>query len=130
MHAHSHLNLVIILCFAILVAFAPASRSAFQKISPNKNPTLAEAEKFIADNENLLANLSVKSSRADWVQANFITDDTEIIASQANQDFIETTTKLAKEVKRFDGMKLPPTLDRKFKLLKLIAFFPDRPKGA
>ena len=128
MHAHSHLNLAIILCFAILVAFAPASRSAFQKTPPNQSPTLAEAEKFIADNENLLANLTVKSSRADWVQSNFITDDTEIIASQANQDFIEATTKLAKEVKRFDGMKLPPTLDRKFKLLKLMLFSLTDPK--
>jgi peptidyl-dipeptidase A len=82
-------------------------------------PTVAEAEKFIADSEKLLSDLSTKGSRAAWVQANFITDDTVAIAAQANQNLIEATTKIAIDVKRFDGMKLPPVLDRKFKLLKL-----------
>ncbi len=91
-------------------------------------PTLLEAEKFIVDTENLLDDLSVKASRASWVQANFITDDTEAIASQANQDYIEATTKLAADIKRFDGMNLPPTLARKFKLLKLSLFSLSDPK--
>ena len=113
------LNLILIFSVVIILAIAPASRSAFQKTPPKAPPTVAEAEKFIADTEAMLADLSVKASRAAWVQANFITDDTEAIASQANQDLIEAQTKLARDVKRFDGMKLPPVLERKFKLLKL-----------
>jgi peptidyl-dipeptidase A len=101
---------------------------AFQQKTPKSAPTLAEAEKFIADAEKLLADLSVKSSRAQWVQENFITDDTEAIAAQANQDYIEATTKLAGSIKRFDGMKFPPVLDRKFKLLKLSLFSLSDPK--
>jgi peptidyl-dipeptidase A len=100
---------------------------ACQKFSKTA-PTLAEAKKFIADAENWLADLSVKESRAAWVQANFITDDTEVLASQANQNIIEATTKIASDVKRFDGMKLPPVLDRKFKLLKLSLFSLSDPK--
>jgi peptidyl-dipeptidase A len=95
---------------------------------PKTAPTVAEAEKFIVNAENLLADLSVKGSRAAWVQANFITDDTEAIASQANQKIIEATTKIASDVKRFDGMKLPPVLDRKFKLLKLSLLSLSDPK--
>jgi len=91
-------------------------------------PTLAEAEKFIADTEVLLADLSVKSGRAAWVQANFITDDTEAIASQANENYIAAATKLAEDVKRFNGMQFPPVLDRKFKLLKLSLFSLSDPK--
>jgi peptidyl-dipeptidase A len=102
--------------------------SACQNKNNKAAPTEAEAEKFIADTENLLADLSVKESRASWVQANFITDDTEALASQANQNLIEATTKIAGEVKRFDGMKLPPVLDRKFKLLKLSLFSLSDPK--
>jgi peptidyl-dipeptidase A len=128
MQAHHQLNLIIILCIALMFAFAPASRSDSRKTPPKGSPTPAEAEKFIGDSEKLLADLSVKSSRAEWVQNNFITDDTEAIASQANQDFIEATTRLAKEVKRFDGMKLPQVLDRKFKLLKLLLFSLSDPK--
>jgi peptidyl-dipeptidase A len=101
---------------------------AFQQNSSKSAPTLTEAERFIANAEKLLADLSVKLSRAQWVQDNFITDDTEAIAAQANQDYIEATTKLAGNIKRFDGMKLPPVLDRKFKLLKLSLFSLSDPK--
>ena len=75
------------LCIAVTIVVSSVSCSSKAK------PTLAEAEKFITDTENLLADLSVKAARAPWVQANFITDDTEAIASQANQDYIEATTK-------------------------------------
>ena len=62
------------------------------------------------------------------MQANFITDDTEAIASQANEDVIAAIDELATDVKRFDGLKLPPVLDRKFKLLKLSLFSLTDPK--
>jgi peptidyl-dipeptidase A len=94
----------------------------------SRNATVSDAEKFISGAESMLADLSIKSQRAQWVQANFITDDTETISAQANQDLIEATTKLAREIKRYDGMKLPPALDRKFKLLKLSLFSLTDPK--
>jgi peptidyl-dipeptidase A len=123
-----HLNLILIFSVVIILAIAPASRSAFQKTPPKSPPTVAEAENFIANTEALLADLSVKAARAAWVQANFITDDTEALASQANQDLIEVQTKLARDVQRFDGVKLPPVLERKFKLLKLSLFSLSDPK--
>ena len=128
MPVHKRLRLILILSIVVVFAIAPVSRSAFQKAPPKENPTVPEAEKFISDTENMLADLAVKASRAAWVAANFITDDTEAIASQANQDYIEAQTKLAKEVKHFDGMKLPPVLERKFKLLKLSLFSLSDPK--
>ena len=111
-----------VLCIAITLALVSVSCNSVSK------PTLAEAERFIADSEKLLADLSFKAGRAQWVQANFITDDTEAIASQANEDFMTATTKLAEEVKRFDGMQFPPVLERKFKLLKLSLFSLSDPK--
>jgi peptidyl-dipeptidase A len=120
MHGRKRLHIVLILSALVVFSITPLLRSAA--------PTVAEAEQFIANTEKMLDNLAVKASRAAWVQANFITDDTEAIASQANQDNIEATTRLAKEVKRFDGMKLPPVLDRKFKLLKLSLFSLSDPK--
>ncbi len=110
------------------IAIAASLTAVSCTTKTSAKPTLAEAEKFMADTETLLADLSVKESRADWVQANFITDDTEAIASQANQEYIEATTKLAKDVKRFDGMTFPPVLERKFKLLKLSLFSLSDPK--
>jgi peptidyl-dipeptidase A len=46
--------------------------NACQNKSSKASPTVAEAEKFIADTEKLLADLSLKASRAAWVQSNFI----------------------------------------------------------
>lgn len=110
-------RLNILLITSILLVLACSGSQSAQP-----QATVAEAEKFIEDTERLLAQLSEKAARAAWVQANFITEDTEIIASQANQEYIEALTKLASEVKRFDGLKLPPVLDRKFMLLKLNLF--------
>jgi peptidyl-dipeptidase A len=117
------LNILLALSIVIVLAFVPLSCT-------QKTPkaTVADAEKFITDTEKLLSGLSEKAGRAAWVQTNFITDDTEAIASQANQDFIEATTKIATEVKRYDGLTLPPVLDRKFKLLKLSLFSLSDPK--
>jgi peptidyl-dipeptidase A len=129
MRGLKHPNIVWNLTIAIAIALASVScEGLFQNKSSNASPTVADAERFIADTENLLADLSAKAERASWVQANFITGDTEVIASQAKESYIEATTKLAGEIKRFDGMQLPPVLDRKFKLLKLSLFSLGDPK--
>src|ERR1700704_2775592 len=99
----------------------------------NSNPTLsdsiarpsaAEAEKFIAAAEKKLFDLSLKYSRADWVKSTFITDDTEALSAEANEDLIAATTELAEESKRFDGLHLPYDTARKIKLLKLSLTLP------
>ncbi len=88
--------------------------------------TVADAEKFMQETEKYLMDLSIKSGRAQWVNANFITDDTDAIAADYNEKYIEATTRIAEEIKRFDGLKLPPELARKFLLLKLQLFsLPD-----
>ena len=84
----------------------------------------AEAEKFMADVEKRLMDLSIKSGRADWVRSTFITDDTEQIAAAANTDLIAATTEYAEQSKKFDGVDLPADLQRKVKLLKLSLTLP------
>ena len=84
-----------------------------------KKPTVAEAQAFVAAAEKRLLDLANKSSRASWVQSNFITDDTEQIAADANKDLLAATTDLATEATRFDGLDLPADLRRKLLLLKL-----------
>jgi peptidyl-dipeptidase A len=69
--------------------------------------------------EDQLQDLSVRASRASWVQENFITDDTEILSAQAQEKLTAVVTQLALEARRFDGLKMPPELARKFTLLKL-----------
>jgi peptidyl-dipeptidase A len=86
---------------------------------PAKTATIAEAQEFMKKAEAQLEDLVVRASRAGWVQENFITDDTETMAAQANEKLTAAVTQLALDARRFDGMKLPPALARKFLLLKL-----------
>jgi peptidyl-dipeptidase A len=87
-------------------------------------PTVAEAERFIAQAETRLLDLWIKSSRASWVAENFITDDTESISADADQAVKAATAQLAKESQRYEKLQLPPDVARKFKLLKLSVNIP------
>jgi peptidyl-dipeptidase A len=82
-------------------------------------PTVTEAEAFIQDAEARLNELGIRSARAQWVAANFITLDTQALAAEANERFVGATTELAKAATRFEGLDLPPDLARKIRLLKL-----------
>jgi peptidyl-dipeptidase A len=82
-------------------------------------PTAAEALDFMNKAEAQLSELSIKVSRATWVQENFITDDTQAIAADAIDQVTAATTQLVERSKRFDGLNLSPELARKFMLLKL-----------
>jgi peptidyl-dipeptidase A len=86
--------------------------------------TVAEAQTFMADAEKRLFELNLKSSRASWVQSNFITDDTEALAADANKELIAATTELAEGARRFEGLQMPADLARKFQLLKLSLTLP------
>ena len=83
------------------------------------NPTVADAERFMNQVEARLSELGVKAARAAWVQQNFITDDTQAISADAQDEVTAVTEELVEQAKRFDGLKLPPELARKFMLLKL-----------
>src|SRR5260370_32619527 len=79
--------------------------------------TGADAKAFLDAAEAKLLALSIDSGPSDWVKDNFITDDTEILAAQADERGINATAGLVKHSKRVDGLKLPTDLARKMKLL-------------
>jgi peptidyl-dipeptidase A len=82
-------------------------------------PTVEDAAAFVERAEARFLTAVVEAERAAWVQQNFITDDTELIASQAEQKLIATIVELAGEATRFDALDLPYDVARKLKLLKL-----------
>lgn len=92
--------------------------------APSGAPTVAEAEKFMADAEARLHDLSLRAGRASWVQSTFITDDTEVLAADTNKDYIAAVTELAEGARRFDQLQKPEALTRKFALLKLALVLP------
>jgi peptidyl-dipeptidase A len=83
-----------------------------------------EAEKFLADAEKRLLDLNIKAGRADWVKSTYITDDTELIAADANESLIAATTELAEQSRKYENLDLSPEAKRKLKLLKLSLTLP------
>jgi peptidyl-dipeptidase A len=88
-------------------------------------PTVAEARAFLDGAEKQLFDLGIKAQRADWVQQNFITVDTEQNTADANQLFTATNVELSKQAHRFDDLSLPPELARKMRLLKISTLLPS-----
>ena len=91
---------------------------------PQSRPSVEEAKAFVDSAEKRLKELWVKSSRASWVQSNFITDDTEALAADAQKEVTAATVEFAKAAARFSGLKLPYDLERKLNLLKLSLSLP------
>src|SRR5437764_5524215 len=104
---------------AILIWLVTSIAVQAQARHAAKPATIAEAEAFMKKAEAELQDWGVRAQRADWVEQNFITDDTEALAAQAQEKLIAVTTQIALDARRFDHLKMPPELARKFKLLKL-----------
>ena len=91
---------------------------------PQKPPTVADAQAFMAGAEAELLKLVTMGQRAEWVAETYITGDTEIITAAANEQIIKRTTELVTEGKKYESLALPPDLKRKFSLLKLSLTMP------
>jgi len=102
--------LLALCCFAFAVVLQGQTSGA---------PTVAEAQEFMNKAEARLAELSIKGNQANWIHENFITDDTEALAADVNDEITAVTTELIEEAKRFNQLQMPPDLSRKFMLLKL-----------
>jgi peptidyl-dipeptidase A len=98
--------------------------------STGSKPGVTDAEKFVAEAEKRYLDATIKDSRASWIQSNFITDDTEMIAAQAKEELTKTVKELAQDATKFDGMDLPYDTARKLKLLKLAAIPLPAPSNA
>jgi len=84
----------------------------------------SSAKQFIDDAEKRLSELGIKLSRAQWVNATFITDDTDALSVDANQENIAAVTELAQAARRFEGQKLTEDTARRLKLLRLALTVP------
>ena len=87
----------------------------------------SDAERFLARAERILDSLSIRTSRAQWVQQNFITDDTEILNAEASTALSIAVQQLATEAKKYDKANLPAATRRRLLLLKLGLAAPPPP---
>lgn len=124
--------LAVFMFAALLVISAPAQqpRAASSTLpssaasASHAAPTVAEARDFIRNLNQQLDTLTTKAGRAQWIQATYITDDTELLAADYNDRLIGLTTQFIHDAQRFKDVKMPPELARQFKLLQLALTMP------
>jgi peptidyl-dipeptidase A len=92
--------------------------------TPSLPPTVEEARRFTDAAEKRLLDLWIKGQRADWVHENFITDDTEQMAADADGAIASATAELALQARRYEKLDLPYDVARKIKLIKLSVAIP------
>ena len=99
----------------LLLTLVAALAAIAGEVAP---PTAADAAAFVDTAETALLDLWVQAERAAWVQANFITGDTEAIAAERYGALMAKTAELAKGAARFSSLELPYDLTRKLRLIK------------
>ena len=79
-----------------------------------------------------MLRLGVAASRSGWVQATYITPDTEILAAEANQAQISAVTGFAREAAQFENAQVTPSERRQLDMLRtsLTMLAPPDPKEA
>lgn len=102
---------------------------AISALGAAKAPTAAEARAFVARAESDLAAEGEYASRAAWVYATNISDDTAWLNAKAGAEQTDMAVRYAKGAARFDHVAVDPVTRRKLYLLKLNLEIPapDRP---
>ncbi len=102
---------------------AAAQRAAAQPAATAPAATApaspAAARAFVDSAERVLADLAVRTNRAQWVAATYITDDTEQLSAEATERLNVATQRFALAARAYDRATLPADLRRKLTLLKL-----------
>jgi peptidyl-dipeptidase A len=116
----SLIALVLAGCTVTAVRDAGPAVAADAAAVPNAGPaTAAEADAFVARADKELADLSIYANKAGWVNATYLTEDSDWLAAKAGAEFTEAQVRLASEAARFDAVQgLSPDTRRKLDILK------------
>jgi peptidyl-dipeptidase A len=106
------------LAAALFAAPVAAQTAPAGQAAPAK-PTAAEADTYVAAVEKEAADLSVPAQQTAWVNATYITDDTDALAAKSGAELTEKAVQWAKGAARFNGVTgLSYDTKRKLDLLK------------
>ncbi len=102
----------------LLTCLAIFALSACERAA-TPEPTKLSAEDFIAELNEEIDSLSRAASAAYWVRATYINEDTQILAAQASEKWLEFHTRAVQQASEYDGESMSDETARALKLLKL-----------
>jgi peptidyl-dipeptidase A len=104
---------------AAIAAAILAAPVAAQTGQPAARPTAAAADAYVAAVETEAAALSIPANQTAWVNATYITDDTDALAAKSGAELTEKAVQWAKGAARFNGVAgVSGDTRRKLDLLK------------
>ncbi len=108
------------LSLALSLAVAtPAAAQQAPTAAAQQAPTAADADAFIAAVEKDLFDYTVESSQVNWVNATYITEDTDAMAARINAVGTEKSVKYALEAAKYAGVAgLSADTKRKLDILR------------
>lgn len=92
--------------------------------SPASVPTVEEADAFLAEAEADYLEASIENQRASWVQATYITQDTQKIAAAASEKLMIVTADAAKQAASYRDLDLSEDSKRKIDKLRVALTLP------
>ena len=103
---------------------APPAPTVDKYGDPTGPATVQQAREFLEEAEAKIVELNEYGARVYWVNANFITDDTNWLAAKVGAEGARLSTNLANRAKRFNDLTLPADMARKMDGLKRGSNFP------
>ena len=91
------------LALAGALTAAPALAQTAPAPATAGTPTAAQADAWVAGVEKEAAQLGVDAARISWVNATYITDDTDALAAKSGAEMTEKAVEWAKGAARFNG---------------------------
>jgi peptidyl-dipeptidase A len=120
----SGLALALVLSGAVVLATGP---------DKNAPASASDADTFVARAEKDLADISIDANRAGWINATYITDDTDAMAAEVSARQTELAVKYAGEAAKYLNVQgLSPDTRRKLDLIRngITLPAPSRPGAA
>ena len=91
--------------------------------------TAAGAKAFLAAYDRDIRNIATEAYKAAWLQATYITPDSQLIAAKAYERLLAWNAEQAIAARQFDGLKLDAGLRRQLELLRLSNGVPTDPQA-
>lgn len=106
-----------------------AQEAAAAAAAKAKPPTSDEARAFLKTASAELQRLTTRSQVAEWIKSTYITDDTERLAAEINEELLGYQTRSVKQAARFAGVPgLDADAQRQLLLLRLNGAGPEAPE--
>jgi peptidyl-dipeptidase A len=103
---------------AVISACQPPQKTEIDAQEKPAKLTAEDAKKFVKDAEKSLDASYEITGKAFWVQANFVTEDTNALAAKASEESTIQGVKLAVAAQTFDHLELDYDTRRKLNILK------------